>query len=476
MDEAELRRGADSANARWDNHVAILTGDFLFSKSSELTAELGPEAVRIQAQTFTRPGRGPDPRDRRARPRARTRSSTTSTWSPGKTGSLIATSARYGAMFGGAATEVERGADGVRRDRRRRLPALRRHPRRRLRVRRVRQDARHRPARGRAHAAGADGPGLDRPGRRPAARAARRPTSPTTPCTPRPSPCCAGTRRWTRPAPTSSPAPPRPRPLLAALPDGPVRTALEALRRRRRHPHHLTTPSTPVAVRAVTRHGFMDAEPCASSPPLASTDPRLDRRRIRRRQPRRSGELPATVAHGLDGEDRERQPDQREADQRPAGMSSWKHSTPSANCRIGARYCSSPSVTIETRVAAAPKQSSGIAVTMPVDVQSSACPAPSVAKSDRAGAPSQATYAAANGAISGGLEGQALDRADAGLLLGQPVGAERERQHQRDPGRPSVVQGQHDARPRSRRRSPPTAAAAAARRGAAPPSAPSPAG
>ena len=54
MDEAALRRGADSANARWDNHVAILTGDFLFAKSSELTAALGPEAVRIQAPTFAR--------------------------------------------------------------------------------------------------------------------------------------------------------------------------------------------------------------------------------------------------------------------------------------------------------------------------------------------------------------------------------------------------------------------------------------
>ena len=54
MDEATLRRGADSANARWDNHVAILAGDWLFSKSSELTARLGPEAVRIQAETFTR--------------------------------------------------------------------------------------------------------------------------------------------------------------------------------------------------------------------------------------------------------------------------------------------------------------------------------------------------------------------------------------------------------------------------------------
>ncbi len=54
MDEAALRRGADSANARWDNLVAILTGDFLFSKSSELTARLGADAVRIQAETFTR--------------------------------------------------------------------------------------------------------------------------------------------------------------------------------------------------------------------------------------------------------------------------------------------------------------------------------------------------------------------------------------------------------------------------------------
>src|SRR3954464_3050474 len=72
MDEAQLRRGGVSANARWDNHVAILTGDFLFSKSSELTAELGADAGRIQAQPFTNlvrgqilepvpPGRGEDP-------------------------------------------------------------------------------------------------------------------------------------------------------------------------------------------------------------------------------------------------------------------------------------------------------------------------------------------------------------------------------------------------------------------------------
>ncbi|QIG46261.1 polyprenyl synthetase family protein [Nocardioides anomalus] len=106
MDEAALRRGAASANARWDNLVAILTGDFLFAKSSELTATLGPDAVRIQAETFSRlvegqiletvaPGPDDDPLQHYLEVVA------------GKTGSLIATSARYGARFGGAPTEVE---------------------------------------------------------------------------------------------------------------------------------------------------------------------------------------------------------------------------------------------------------------------------------------------------------------------------------------------------------------------------------
>ncbi len=107
MDEAQLRRGAASANSRWDNHVAILTGDFLFSKSSELTSTLGAEAVRIQAETFTAlvegqiletltPGPGEDALAHYLRV------------VQGKTGSLIATSARYGARFAGAAPEVER--------------------------------------------------------------------------------------------------------------------------------------------------------------------------------------------------------------------------------------------------------------------------------------------------------------------------------------------------------------------------------
>ena len=84
MDEAELRRGADSANARWDNHVAILTGDFLFSKSSELTAELGPDAVRIQAQTFTRLVEGQILETVHARARRGPARATTSTSSPAR--------------------------------------------------------------------------------------------------------------------------------------------------------------------------------------------------------------------------------------------------------------------------------------------------------------------------------------------------------------------------------------------------------
>ncbi|MGA8256881.1 MAG: polyprenyl synthetase family protein [Nocardioides sp.] len=106
MDEAALRRGADSANARWDNHVAILTGDFLFAKSSELTAQLGADAVRIQAETFTRLVEGqiletvtPGPDDDALAHYLDVVA--------GKTGSLIATSARYGARFGGATAEVE---------------------------------------------------------------------------------------------------------------------------------------------------------------------------------------------------------------------------------------------------------------------------------------------------------------------------------------------------------------------------------
>ncbi|HEY2273150.1 MAG TPA: polyprenyl synthetase family protein [Jatrophihabitantaceae bacterium] len=100
MDEARVRRGAQSANARFDNSVAILTGDFLFSRASDLLADLGSYAVRLQARTFGRlvtgqiretvgPREGVDPIDHYLAVLA------------DKTGSLIATSAEFGAYFAG---------------------------------------------------------------------------------------------------------------------------------------------------------------------------------------------------------------------------------------------------------------------------------------------------------------------------------------------------------------------------------------
>jgi heptaprenyl diphosphate synthase len=101
MDEAAVRRGAQSANSRWSNSIAILTGDLLFARASDILADLGPEAVRIQARTFERlvtgqiretvgPAPGADPVDHYLEVLA------------DKTGSLVATSARFGASFAGA--------------------------------------------------------------------------------------------------------------------------------------------------------------------------------------------------------------------------------------------------------------------------------------------------------------------------------------------------------------------------------------
>jgi heptaprenyl diphosphate synthase len=52
IDEADTRHGVPSVNARWDNTVAILTGDFLFAKASELSADLGAEVTRLLARTI----------------------------------------------------------------------------------------------------------------------------------------------------------------------------------------------------------------------------------------------------------------------------------------------------------------------------------------------------------------------------------------------------------------------------------------
>ena len=104
MDEADLRRGAKSANARWDNSIAILTGDFLFAHASRLVAGLGPDAVRIIADTFaelvtgqTRETVGAPPGEDAIRHHLRVLDE--------KTAALIDTCARYAGMFSGATAE-----------------------------------------------------------------------------------------------------------------------------------------------------------------------------------------------------------------------------------------------------------------------------------------------------------------------------------------------------------------------------------
>lgn len=54
MDGADVRRGVPSAQTVWGNNVAILTGDLLFSRASQIMARHGERAIRLQADTFER--------------------------------------------------------------------------------------------------------------------------------------------------------------------------------------------------------------------------------------------------------------------------------------------------------------------------------------------------------------------------------------------------------------------------------------
>jgi heptaprenyl diphosphate synthase len=115
IDEAPARRGSPSANHRWDNTVAILTGDYLFARASELSADLGVEVTRIMARTLAalcegqiaevQGSLGALPPDV---PQLEPTREHYLTVISGKTASLIETSCRYGALLSGAE------ADGVR--------------------------------------------------------------------------------------------------------------------------------------------------------------------------------------------------------------------------------------------------------------------------------------------------------------------------------------------------------------------------
>lgn len=105
MDSADTRRNVDAAQLVWGNNRAILAGDLLFARAAMLVADLGAESVRHHAVTFERlctgqlnetfgPDEGEDPVEFYLQVLA------------DKTGSLVATSAYFGALHAGAGSEV----------------------------------------------------------------------------------------------------------------------------------------------------------------------------------------------------------------------------------------------------------------------------------------------------------------------------------------------------------------------------------
>ena len=106
MDDAAVRRGTPSANARWGNSLAILVGDYLFARASDLVTELGMDIVKTYSAMFNRlvrgqiaetvgPAEGTDPREHYLQVLA------------DKTAALISTSSRVGAMIAGADPAVQ---------------------------------------------------------------------------------------------------------------------------------------------------------------------------------------------------------------------------------------------------------------------------------------------------------------------------------------------------------------------------------
>lgn len=106
MDSSDKRRGVPSAHRVWGNNIAILTGDLLFSRASQLMSALGERAMRVQADTFERlvigqmhetvgPQEGDDDIAFYLQVLA------------DKTGSLIAASAQCGVVFSNASAEYE---------------------------------------------------------------------------------------------------------------------------------------------------------------------------------------------------------------------------------------------------------------------------------------------------------------------------------------------------------------------------------
>ncbi|HSP29980.1 MAG TPA: polyprenyl synthetase family protein [Ilumatobacteraceae bacterium] len=100
MDEADTRRGVETVNAKWGNLQAILAGDFLLSRASEIAASLGTEVAGLLARTIGWLCEGQIEELRHTYDRSRTEASYL-TSIHGKTASLYGTAARIGGIVAG---------------------------------------------------------------------------------------------------------------------------------------------------------------------------------------------------------------------------------------------------------------------------------------------------------------------------------------------------------------------------------------
>jgi heptaprenyl diphosphate synthase len=100
MDEADTRRGVETVNAKWGNLQAILAGDFLLSRASEIAASLGTEVAGLLARTIGWLCEGQLEELRHTYDPSRTESSYLASIH-GKTASLYGTAARIGGIVGG---------------------------------------------------------------------------------------------------------------------------------------------------------------------------------------------------------------------------------------------------------------------------------------------------------------------------------------------------------------------------------------
>ena len=108
MDEARTRRNVESVNARWGNLVAILAGDFLLARASEIAASLGTEVAGLLAATIGRLCEGQVRELAQTFDVSRSEESYLASIS-GKTASLMSTACRIGALTPGYSRE---GVDG----------------------------------------------------------------------------------------------------------------------------------------------------------------------------------------------------------------------------------------------------------------------------------------------------------------------------------------------------------------------------